>query len=116
MRGRIRRTDGPVTARRQRGAEGRRFRARRTAADPKGCTIADHPEQNVMLRVVPLLIAYGAWLTFVLTWHSVNRTARTIATPPPSRERLYLLVISFGLVLFVLGPLPYPKGRLWVNP
>jgi protein-S-isoprenylcysteine O-methyltransferase Ste14 len=69
-----------------------------------------------MLRVVPLLIAYGAWLTFVLTWHSVDRTARTIAIPPRSRERLYLLVISFGLVLFVLGPVSYATGRIWVNP
>lgn len=69
-----------------------------------------------MLRVAPLLIAYGAWLTFVLTWHSVDKTARTVATPPPSRERLYLLVIAFGLVLFVLGPVVYPVGRIWVNP
>jgi len=69
-----------------------------------------------VLRVAPLLIAYGAWFTFVLTWHSVDRTARTIGTPPPTRERLYLLVILLGLVLFVLGPLRYPNGRVWVNP
>ena len=69
-----------------------------------------------MLRNLPVVIAYASWLIFVLAWNVFDRTARTVVTPPSSRERLYLLVLSLAIVLFVLAPVLLPGGRVWVNP
>src|SRR5262245_34540854 len=64
-----------------------------------------------------MLIGYALWLVFVLSWNvSERQTARTIATPGRRRERLYLLVISAGLVMIVVAPVTVIAGRLWVNP
>lgn len=52
-------------------------------------------EQNAMLRISPLVIAYALWAIFVISWNVADRqTARTIATLGPHRERLYGLVIG----------------------
>ncbi len=69
-----------------------------------------------MLGIPPVLIAYGSWLVFVLTWNVFDRPATTVATLPARRERLYSLVISLGLALLVLAPATLVKGRMWVNP
>ena len=69
-----------------------------------------------MLGIPPVLIAYGSWVVFVLTWNVFDRPATTVATPPARRERLHSLVISLGLVLLVLAPATLVKGRMWVNP
>jgi protein-S-isoprenylcysteine O-methyltransferase Ste14 len=70
-----------------------------------------------MLRIQPLVIAYALWLIFVIAWNVADRqTVGAIATAGPRRERGYTLVISAGLVMFVVAPVTLIAGRLWVNP
>jgi protein-S-isoprenylcysteine O-methyltransferase Ste14 len=81
-------------------------------------------EQNAMLRTFPLVIGYALWFGFVISWNVTDRhAAPTIATPGARRERLYGLVISFGLIMIVMAPwmIVLPPLRavvpgIWVNP
>lgn len=75
-----------------------------------------NPEQKTIL---PLLIGYALWFTFVISWHTADRrAAQTIATPGAQRERLYLLIISLGLVMIVVAPalLVRRAFQIWINP
>ena len=59
-------------------------------------------------------IGYSLWLVFVIVWNVTDRRTPTAATPGAHRERLYKLVIAFGMVMIVLATLrPLP---LWTNP
>jgi protein-S-isoprenylcysteine O-methyltransferase Ste14 len=81
-------------------------------------------EQNAMLRILPLMIGYALWFVFVISWNVTTRhAAPTIATPGARRERLYGLVISFGLIMILMAPrmIVLPPLRavvpwIWVNP
>jgi protein-S-isoprenylcysteine O-methyltransferase Ste14 len=69
-----------------------------------------------MLRDAPIVIAYAAWLVFVLAWNVFDRPARTIAAAGSRRQRLYGLAIALGLMLMVVAPAQLHAGRAWVNP
>jgi protein-S-isoprenylcysteine O-methyltransferase Ste14 len=74
-------------------------------------------DQNAM-QPLPIMIGYALWFVFVISWGTTARPAANIATPGARRERLYLLVISLGLILIVLAPtLLIKRGfQIWVNP
>ena len=71
-----------------------------------------------MLQTLPLVIGYGLWLIFVISWNVTARPAPTIATPGARRERLYGLVIAFGLMMMVVAPFLLVKRgfQIWVTP
>src|SRR5262245_38667337 len=67
--------------------------------------------------ILPLLIGYGAWFIFVVCWNVLDRrAAKTVATPDAGRQRLYLLVITVGMVMIWVAPVTMRGGTLWVNP
>jgi protein-S-isoprenylcysteine O-methyltransferase Ste14 len=87
-----------------------------------------------MQTFLPLLVAYGLWVIFVISWNVPGgRTVRTrgqpgsgwphrietdtVATPRRKRERLYELVVALGLMLFCLSPLSAIAvvAKLWTN-
>lgn len=64
-----------------------------------------------MLQIV---IGYGLWLVFVITWNLFAKRTTITATAGAHRERLYKLVIAFAMVMIVLATLrPLP---LCTNP
>src|SRR3954471_24656783 len=66
--------------------------------------------------ILRMLVGYGLWFVFVLSWNVFDRhTAPTITTAGKRRERPYLLVVSAGLVMIVVAPATAIAGRLWVN-
>jgi protein-S-isoprenylcysteine O-methyltransferase Ste14 len=66
--------------------------------------------------MLQMFIGYVLWVIFFLSWGFLEgQTARTMATPGSRRERLYLLVISAGLVMIVLAPFTVIAGRIWAN-
>jgi protein-S-isoprenylcysteine O-methyltransferase Ste14 len=70
------------------------------------------------VQALPILIGYVLWLIFVILWNVTARPAPTIATPRAKRERLYSLVIAFGLMMIVVAPalLIMHAFQIWVNP
>jgi protein-S-isoprenylcysteine O-methyltransferase Ste14 len=65
----------------------------------------------------PLVIGYGLWVAFVLSWHATGtRAARTISTAERRRERLYSLFIVLGWTLIVIPPHKEMTPTLWINP
>ena len=85
-----------------------------------------------MQTFLPLLVAYGLWVIFLMSWNvprgRTGPTPRrpgsgwlhrietdTVATPRRGRERLYELVVALGLMLFCLSPFSV-IARLWRNP
>ena len=72
-----------------------------------------------MLRTLPLVIGYALWGIFVISWNVTARhEAPTLATPGAHRERLYGLVVAFGLMMIVVAPflLVMRAFQIWVNP
>lgn len=65
----------------------------------------------------PLLIGYGLWVAFVLSWHVMGtRAAQTVATAGRRRERLYSLFIVLGWTFIVIPPHKTMTPTLWTNP
>jgi protein-S-isoprenylcysteine O-methyltransferase Ste14 len=75
-------------------------------------------EQNAMVQPLPIMIGYTLWFIFVIAWNVTARPAPTIATPGARRERLYGLVVAFGLMMIVVAPfLLVLRGfQIWINP
>jgi protein-S-isoprenylcysteine O-methyltransferase Ste14 len=75
-------------------------------------------EQNAMVQPLPIMIGYALWFIFVISWNVTARPAPTIATPGAQRERLYGLVVAFGLMMIVVAPFLLVKRgfQIWVNP
>src|SRR5215471_1012132 len=71
-----------------------------------------------MLRTLPLVIGYVLWFIFLISWNVTARPPPTIATPGARRERLYGLVIEFGLMMIVVAPFLLIIGafQIWINP
>ena len=71
-----------------------------------------------MLQTLPLIIGYALWLIFVISWNVTARPAPTIARPGAHRERLYGLVVAFGLMMIVVAPflLVRQAFQIWINP
>ena len=71
-----------------------------------------------MLQTLPLMIGYALWLIFVISWNVTARPAPAIATPGAHRERLYGLVVAFGLMMIVVAPfLLFRRAfQIWINP
>jgi protein-S-isoprenylcysteine O-methyltransferase Ste14 len=71
-----------------------------------------------MAQSLPIIIGYALWFIFVISWNVAARPAPTIATLGARRERLYGLVVAFGLMMIVVAPfLLIMRGfQIWINP
>jgi len=70
------------------------------------------------MQILALIIGYGLWFIFLISWNVTAETAPTLAAPGARRERLYGFLVAFGLMMIVVAPflLIMHAFQIWSNP